>query len=300
MDQFESEVRRSDGRVIWISENARAVYDNNEFLCYEGTVEDITSRKRAEEELNRANEQLERARDAALESADIKARFLANTSHELRTPMNAIVGFTQLLLDTPLTPEQREYAETVRTSSRSLLTLLNDILDFSKIESGKLVFEDLEFNIREVIEDTSELMAELAFSKGLNFGLWIDRSLPVVLKGDPGRLRQVLTNLLGNAIKFTPRGEVALRVEVSRIWETRASLRFEVQDSGIGIPLTSQGKIFEAFTQADDTTTRRFGGSGLGLSISRQLVERMGGTMGFSSEENQGSLFWFSIELGLA
>jgi PAS domain S-box-containing protein len=298
VDQFESQVYRADGSVIWISENARAVRDaQGTLLYYEGTVEDITGKKRAEEALNRANAALAAARDVALESARSKAQFLANTSHEIRTPMNAIVGFTQLLLDTPLTPEQREYAETVRSSSRALLTLLNDILDFSKIESGKVTFEQLDFDPRDTIEDTAELMAELAYSKGLEFSAWLDHGLPRLVRGDPGRLRQVLTNLLGNAIKFTSRGEVGLRVTLVGFHEGRAAMRFEVRDTGIGIAPQAQSKIFEVFTQADGSTTRRFGGSGLGLSISKQLVERMGGGVGFQSREGLGSTFWFTVAL---
>lgn len=298
VDQFESQVYRADGTVIWISENARAVRDaSGRLRCYEGTVEDITVRKMAEEALNRANAELQKARDAAIESAQAKAHFLANTSHELRTPMNAIVGYTQLLLDTPLSAEQREYAETVRSSARSLLTLLNDVLDFSKIESGKLQFESIEFNPRALVEDTAELMAELAFPKGLEFTARIDRQLPPTVRGDPGRVRQVLTNLLGNAIKFTPHGGVHLRVDLRSRIDGTAEIGFEVADTGIGIPADAQHRIFEAFTQADQSTTRRFGGSGLGLSISRQLVEAMGGQISFESREGHGSTFRFSIRL---
>ncbi len=298
VDQFESEVYRADGSVIWISENARAVRDSaGHLLRYEGTVEDITARKRAEEALSRANEELKKARDAAVDSAAIKARFLANTSHELRTPMNAIVGFTQLLLDTPLKDEQREYAATVRASARSLLTLLNDILDFSRIESGKVTFERLEFSPRQLIEETADLMAELAFPKGLELTARLDHRLPSLVIGDSGRIRQILTNLLGNAIKFTAQGEVSLRVEVEAETERDCRLRFLVSDTGIGIPTEAQARIFEAFTQADESTTRKYGGSGLGLSISRQIVEQLGGQIGFTSEPGKGSIFWVTLPL---
>lgn len=298
VDQFESEVYRADGSVIWISENARAVRDSTGHLvCYEGTVEDITARKRTEEALSRANEELKKARDAAVDSAAIKARFLANTSHELRTPMNAIVGFTQLLLDTPLNDEQREYAATVRASARSLLTLLNDILDFSRIESGKVTFERLEFSPRRLIEETADLMAELAFPKGLELTARLDHRLPGLVIGDAGRIRQILTNLLGNAIKFTAQGEVSLRVEVEAESERDCRLRFLVSDTGIGIPTEAQARIFEAFTQADESTTRKYGGSGLGLSISRQIVEQLGGQIGLTSEPGKGSIFWVTLPL---
>ncbi|MSU36384.1 MAG: PAS domain-containing sensor histidine kinase [Pedosphaera sp.] len=298
VDQFESEVYRADGSVIWISENARAVRDSaGRLVCYEGTAEDITARKRAEEALSRANQELKKARDGAVESAAIKARFLANTSHELRTPMNAIIGFTQLLLDTPLNDEQREYTATVRASARSLLTLLNDILDFSKVESGKMVFERLEFSPRRLIEETADLMAELAFPKGLELTARLDHALPDLVTGDPGRIRQILTNLLGNAIKFTARGEVSLRAELESKTEGECRLRFVVSDTGIGIPMEAQPRIFEAFTQADESTTRKYGGSGLGLSISRQIVEQLGGRIGFTSEPGRGSVFWVTLPM---
>ncbi len=299
LDKFESQVYRKDGSVIWISENARAVRDPQaRLLYYEGTVEDVTARKCAEEGLSQANADLAAARDAALASAHAKSQFLANTSHEIRTPMNAVMGMTRLLLDTPLTPEQRDYAETVRDAAQSLLTIINDILDFSKLEAGKVSFSARDFELRETLEDTAELLAERAYSHPLEFSAWIDHRIPRRVRGDADRLRQVLTNLLGNAIKFTPAGEVTLKAMVSAETATDITIRCEVRDTGIGIRKEAQSKIFEAFEQADGSTTRRFGGTGLGLAISKQLVERMGGTIGLESAEGQGSTFWFTATFG--
>ena len=300
LDGFESQIFRRDGSIIWISENARAVRDaRGRVVCYEGTVEDVTARKRAEEELSRANTELAAARDAALQSAQAKSRFLANTSHEIRTPMNGIIGMTRALLETPLTPEQREYAETVQHSAEALLTIINDVLDFSKIEAGKISLQTEDFALRETVEDVAELLAERAYHKGLDFAVWVDHRLPAKVRGDSARFRQILTNLLGNAIKFTLQGEVTVRVEeVSREGD-QVTLEVAIRDTGIGIPEHAKRTIFGAFEQADMSTTRRFGGTGLGLSISRQLVERMGGRIGFESVEGRGSCFRFSVRVGI-
>ncbi len=298
VDKFESQVFRKDRSIIWISENARVVRDSKgKELYYEGTVEDVTARKIAEEQLGRVNLELAHARDVALQSAQAKSQFLANTSHEIRTPMNAIIGMSRLLLDTPLTAEQRDYVEAVEHSGQALLTIINDVLDFSKVEAGKVSFEVAEFSLRETVEDVAELLAERAFAKGLDFAVWIDHALPERVRGDSARLRQVFTNLLGNAIKFTLQGEVLLRLELAGETAEAVTLRAEVRDTGIGIKRESQAIIFEAFEQADMSTTRRFGGTGLGLAISKQLIGMMGGELSLESTEGVGSTFWFTARL---
>jgi two-component system sensor histidine kinase/response regulator len=282
---------RIDGRELWVSttkvpmRNARGAV-----IGTLGVTRDVTEIKQAERELGLA-------RDAALESARFKAEFLANMSHEIRTPLNAIVGMTGLLLETTLDADQRDFADTVRGSADLLLEIVNDVLDFSKLEAGKMHIEQTNFDLAQVLEESADLLAERAQTKGLELLTSIPPHIPRRLMGDPGRLRQVLVNLIGNAVKFTERGEVVVSVNIEDADPRRVKLRFAVRDTGIGIPADAQARLFNAFTQADGSTTRKYGGTGLGLTICKQLVELMGGTIGLASEPGRGSTFSFVVTL---
>ncbi len=315
---FEEEfrLRHSSGEYRYCLVRAMAQRDERG-IAYRlaGPLRDITERKRAEEEIRDLNTTLERRveeRTAQLEStvydleiarveaesaSRAKSDFLANMSHEIRTPMNGVIGMTDLLMDTPLDAEQRDYAQTVKLSGENLLVIINDILDFSKIEAGKMRIETIDFDLRTAVEDVVVLLAERAQEKGLEIASLIEYDVPTALRGDPGRIRQILTNLVGNAIKFTEEGEVTLKVEITDNLDDDAEIRFSVSDTGIGMSAEQQHTLFQSFTQADTSTTRKYGGTGLGLAISKQLVDIMGGEIDVESAPGAGSTFCFTLRL---
>ena len=289
----EFRMQRPDGRKVWLHAHGKVVErtDDGQAVRMSGTLADITERKQGEEQLRIAKEAAEAASRA-------KGDFLANMSHEIRTPMNGIIGMTELALDTELTPEQREYLSLVRSSSSALLTIINDILDFSKIESGKLTIEPIAFSLEQMLRETMKPLAVRAHEKALELLSHVAPDVPDRVQGDPGRLRQVIVNLVGNAIKFTEQGEVELTVATAPGASAgHARLRFTVRDTGIGIPQDKFATIFESFSQADTSTTRKYGGTGLGLTISSQLVRLMGGDIVLQSEVGQGSTFSFTLQL---
>jgi PAS domain S-box-containing protein len=308
--EFDSQFRIvwPDGSIHHIRANAYVRWDaSGKPIQMVGTSRDITSQKAAAAALNESNLLLQRETERAREASavadaanQVKSEFLANMSHEIRTPMNGVIGMTGLLLDTNLTALQRRYAETVRTCGESLLRVINEILDFSKIEAKKLELEAIDFDLQILLENLASLLSETAKGNGNELLFLVDPAIPTLLRGDPGRLRQILTNLTGNAIKFTQDGEVVINVTVVEQGESDCLLRFSVRDTGIGIPEDKLGILFHKFSQVDVSAARQYGGTGLGLAISKQLVEMMGGSVGVSSQVGKGSEFWFTVCLGLS
>ncbi|HYP46910.1 MAG TPA: response regulator [Propionibacteriaceae bacterium] len=283
-------VVRGDDSTVPVEMTISPILDSDTIIGLSIIGQDVTERERAEAALKAA-------RAAALEASRLKSEFLATMSHEIRTPMNGVIGLAELLLKTPLDEGQRQYAEGVQTASHALLTVINDILDFSKLEAGKVDLELIDFDPRKLVDEVGTLLARSAEVNGLELLAYCVPSVPAILHGDAGRIRQILLNLASNAVKFTSAGEVTIRLHTSIEPEGCVSAHFEITDTGIGIPAESQHRLFHSFSQADSSTTRRYGGTGLGLAISRRLVEAMGGEIGLSSEVGVGSRFWFRLPL---
>ena len=288
--KMEKRYFHKEGRVVWVLLGVSLLRDKlNKPLYFIAQIEDISEIKLA---MTRQQELTEKAQAAERARSD----FLAVMSHEIRTPMSGVIGITEMLLDTGLNLEQRNLTETIRTSGESLLTIINDILDFSKIEAGQLSFEKLDFDLRKVVEGTLEIMAGQAQAKGIELVGGVEPEVPTKLRGDPGRVHQVLTNLISNAIKFTKSGEVAIRVTSQVETQTEVQVRFEIKDTGPGIPPETQARLFQPFVQADSSISRKFGGTGLGLAICKRLAESMNGSIGVESTPGEGSTFWVTLK----
>jgi len=290
---FDGMIIRKDGDIRYVESSVSLMKENNERpIGFRGIVRDVTERKRAEA--------LNQARVAAEAASRSKSEFLANMSHEIRTPLNSITGLTEILLASELTPEQRDDMEVVMSASYALLALINDILDFSKIEAGKLELEEADFNLRDLLGESLKILAIKTHEKGIELAYRVAPDVPERLIGDPARLRQIMLNLIGNAVKFTDQGEIIVSVACDKKTKTDCSLMFSVADTGIGIPKEKQGSIFSAFQQADGSTTRRYGGTGLGLAVSSQLVALMGGRIWVDSEPAKGSVFSFTARFTIS